>query len=81
MRLSALEIQALEAATCGDSWNRIVARVQANHGGRYPSDWYEVVLAPGRIWDRHLKAGVVRGLSTVVANSWGELLDKLGRPL
>jgi hypothetical protein len=39
---------------CADAtaYSKIAREIKAAHGGHYPDDWYEVVLAPGGVADQ-----------------------------
>jgi hypothetical protein len=79
-KLSALEKQALQSVASSDGWDRIAQRIKTNHGGNYPSDWFEVVLKPGGILEQAAARGCARPAQAITADSWDELLAKLDGP-
>lgn len=45
--LSNDELNLLESAKTEKEWNSACETVRSNHGGGYPSDWYDKVIASG----------------------------------
>lgn len=52
-KITADELQMLEAAQNGDEWNLACDRIKLTRGGAYPSDWWPTVKLSG-LMDRVL---------------------------
>lgn len=79
-RLNALEIQALGSVASPAGWNRVALRIKANHGGRYPDDWGDVVIKKGGLLDQLVACGAAERASVITANGWDDLLAQLAEP-
>lgn len=61
MNLTEQEIEKLKATKSANEWNSVCDEIKKARDGRYPPDWWPVVM--------------VSGMATEIQNSWKSILS------